>query len=93
MLTRLHQFLEVEYLPVYYPDEEEQADPELYAANIQRLLAYTLNVPISDYGVNDVLLQYEALKVTQCPVFLDSPHILLDWHAAIQSLCRVGPVL
>ncbi|XP_030609635.1 lysophospholipid acyltransferase LPCAT4 [Archocentrus centrarchus] len=39
----------VEFLPVYEPSEEEQKNPDLYADNVQRLMAKALGVPATDY--------------------------------------------
>ena len=55
--------MEIEYLPVVYPTEPEKQDPYLYADRVCRLMARTLNVGTSNYGVNDVLLQYAAKNV------------------------------
>ncbi|KAM8900346.1 lysophospholipid acyltransferase LPCAT4 isoform 2-T2 [Spinachia spinachia] len=39
----------VEFLPVYSPTPEEKADPNLYADNVQRLMARALGLPATDY--------------------------------------------
>lgn len=38
-LAQFHTFVEIEYLPVYVPNEEEKKDPKLYAQNVQRLMS------------------------------------------------------
>uniref|UniRef100_A0A3Q0RP31 Lysophosphatidylcholine acyltransferase 4 n=1 Tax=Amphilophus citrinellus TaxID=61819 RepID=A0A3Q0RP31_AMPCI len=38
-----------DFLPVYEPSEEEQKNPDLYADNVQRLMAKALGVPATDY--------------------------------------------
>lgn len=38
-LAQFHLFVEIEYLPVYTPSEEEIKDPQLYAKNVQQLMA------------------------------------------------------
>ena len=38
-LAQFHTFVEIEYLPVYVPNEEEKKDPKLYAKNVQRLMS------------------------------------------------------
>lgn len=50
---------EVRFLPVYYPSQEEKADPCLYASHCQSMIARTLGLPISDATFND----YKALEV------------------------------
>ncbi|GMH84187.1 hypothetical protein TL16_g09844 [Triparma laevis f. inornata] len=37
-MAQLINFMEVEYLPVYYPSEEEKADPKLYAGNVKKAM-------------------------------------------------------
>ncbi|GMH98461.1 hypothetical protein TrVE_jg6071 [Triparma verrucosa] len=37
-LAQLVNFMEVEYLPVYYPSDAEKADPKLYAANVKKAM-------------------------------------------------------
>eukprot|EP01083_Nonionella_stella_P206970 752313_1 len=44
------QFLDVEYLPTYYPSQEERDNPHLYTENVQNLMAQHLNVPVVDYA-------------------------------------------
>ncbi|KAL6118363.1 lpcat4 [Pungitius sinensis] len=39
----------VEFLPVYSPSPEEKKDPDLYADNVQRLMAKALGLPATDY--------------------------------------------
>lgn len=38
-LAQFHTFVEVEYLPVYVPNEEEKKNPKLYAQNVQQLMS------------------------------------------------------
>lgn len=38
-LTRAHSNCEIEFLPVYSPNEEEKKDPKLYAHNVRNLMA------------------------------------------------------
>ncbi|XP_068584479.1 LOW QUALITY PROTEIN: lysophospholipid acyltransferase LPCAT4 [Cebidichthys violaceus] len=39
----------VEFLPVYSPSQEEKNDPNLYADNVQKLMAKALGIPSTDY--------------------------------------------
>ncbi len=45
MCCQLDNAVDVEVLPPYVPSEEEKASPTLYAKNVQRLYAKTLNLP------------------------------------------------
>ncbi|KAF7653566.1 hypothetical protein LDENG_00081420 [Lucifuga dentata] len=47
--SQLYTNLTVEYLPVYKPSQEEKNDPNLYADNVQKLMAKALGVPATDY--------------------------------------------
>ena len=42
----------VEFLPIYNPTEEEKQSPELYAKNVQKIMAEALDIPAMDisYG-------------------------------------------
>lgn len=44
--------VEMEFLPVYVPNEEEKAKPELYAKNVQKVMADALGIKATDitYG-------------------------------------------
>jgi len=60
MLAQFVQYMEVEYLPVYVPSEEEKKDPVLYANNVREIMAQALNMGLSDCSVDDVLLDVLA---------------------------------
>lgn len=45
-LSKLYTRLEVEFLPVYIPNEEEKADPNLYADNVRKVMAEALGVSV-----------------------------------------------
>lgn len=38
-LSTFYNNCEIEYLPVYYPNEDEKADPFLYAENVRAVMA------------------------------------------------------
>ena len=44
----LYNCLQVEFLPVYDPSQEEKADPNLFAKNVQILMALHLRVLATD---------------------------------------------
>ncbi|XP_068611903.1 lysophospholipid acyltransferase LPCAT4 [Brachionichthys hirsutus] len=46
--TQLYTNMTVEFLPVYSPSEEEKKDPNLYANNVQKLMAKALGIPATD---------------------------------------------
>lgn len=47
--SQFYTNMTVEFLPVYNPSEEEKKDPNLYADNVQKLMAKALGVPATDY--------------------------------------------
>ncbi|GBF97219.1 lysophosphatidylcholine acyltransferase [Raphidocelis subcapitata] len=48
LMCQLYNHVTVECLPVYHPSPEEEEDPQLYAANVRRLMAAALGVPMVD---------------------------------------------
>lgn len=59
-LCQLHNCMEVEYLPVYYPSIEEKKDPKLYADNVRQAMAEALGVPVTDHTYDDCRLMMRA---------------------------------
>lgn len=55
-LCQFHNRVEIEFLPVYSPSEEEKEDPALYASNVRRVMAEALGVPVTDYTFEDCQL-------------------------------------
>eukprot|EP00794_Sanderia_malayensis_P007140 gene7140-7945_t len=62
LMCQLNNNMEVEILPVYQPNEKEQADPLLYAENVRLVMAKALGVPISQHSFDDCRLMTEAEK-------------------------------
>jgi len=63
MMCQLHTNVEVEYLDVYHPSEEEKKNPSLYAENVQKLFSEYLQVPCSEYTYEDRQLMRMAKKL------------------------------
>ncbi|RZC39607.1 Acyltransferase domain containing protein, partial [Asbolus verrucosus] len=59
-LTQPYSYCEIEFLPVYVPNEEEKRDPKLFANNVRAVMAKTLGVPVSDYTYGDCKLMARA---------------------------------
>uniref|UniRef100_A0A8C9R5M6 Lysophosphatidylcholine acyltransferase 1 n=1 Tax=Scleropages formosus TaxID=113540 RepID=A0A8C9R5M6_SCLFO len=55
-LCQLHNRVEIEFLPVYRPSEEEKKNPALFASNVRQLMAKALDVPVTDYSFEDCQL-------------------------------------
>ncbi|XP_074517946.1 lysophospholipid acyltransferase LPCAT4 [Halichoeres trimaculatus] len=47
--SQLYTNMTIEFLPVYVPSQEEKNDPNLYADNVQKLMAKALRLPATDY--------------------------------------------
>ncbi|XP_026122245.1 lysophospholipid acyltransferase LPCAT4 [Carassius auratus] len=47
--SQIYTSVTVEFLPVYTPSQDEKQSPELYAENVQKLMAEALRVPATDY--------------------------------------------
>lgn len=62
-LTQLHSSCEIEFLPVYYPNEEEKRNPKLYARNVRDVMARALNIPVMDYTYDDCKLIARAKQL------------------------------
>mmetsp|Transcript_9515 Transcript_9515/g.16678 ORF Transcript_9515/g.16678 Transcript_9515/m.16678 type:complete len:482 (+) Transcript_9515:257-1702(+) len=52
----------VVFLPVYTPNEDEKANPVLFANNVRTLIAKELNVPVSDFSYSDMFLAKVCAK-------------------------------
>ncbi|XP_065117957.1 lysophospholipid acyltransferase LPCAT4 [Paramisgurnus dabryanus] len=48
-MSQLYTRVTVEFLPVYTPSEEEKKNPDLYAENVQKLMAKALGISATDY--------------------------------------------
>lgn len=55
--------LRVEWLPLYHPNEAEQANPQLYQENVRRLMGRVSGLPLTEHGYADVVLRLEAEKI------------------------------
>ncbi|KAM7346917.1 lysophosphatidylcholine acyltransferase isoform 1-T4 [Cochliomyia hominivorax] len=59
-MASFYSRVEIEFLPVYVPSEEEKADPNLYARNVRAVMAKALGVPTSEYSFEDVIMMSRA---------------------------------
>ncbi|XP_067905577.1 lysophosphatidylcholine acyltransferase 2 isoform X1 [Heterodontus francisci] len=56
--------VEVEFLPVYVPNDEEKCDPFLYGSRVRSIMALALDVPITDHTFEDCRLMISAGELT-----------------------------
>ena len=70
----------VEFLPIYNPTEEEKQSPELYAKNVQKIMAEALDIPAMDisYGAQykKYCNQYDTKYEESSKL---DPHKKTDW--------------
>jgi len=67
MLLRFHSRIELEFLPVVTPTEEEKQDPRLFAETVRTKMAKGLGAITSELGVEDTLLTIQAAKAHLMP--------------------------
>ncbi|XP_075442055.1 lysophosphatidylcholine acyltransferase 1 isoform X2 [Ascaphus truei] len=80
-LCQFHNFVEIEFLPIYTPSEEEKKNPALYANNVRRIMAKALGVSVTDYTFEDCQL---SLAVSQ--LRLPKNTSLLEFAKLVRSL-------
>ncbi|XP_041375841.1 lysophosphatidylcholine acyltransferase 2-like isoform X2 [Gigantopelta aegis] len=62
-LCQFHNYLEIEFLPVYVPNEEEKKDAKLFANNVRDVMAKCLGCPVTDHTYDDCRLMVLASKL------------------------------
>ncbi|KAL5275615.1 LPCAT2 family protein [Megaselia abdita] len=62
-LSQFYTKVEMEYLPVYKPTENEIKNPKLFADNVRSVMAKALNLPVSDYSIEDCFFLQEATNM------------------------------
>ncbi|MDP2437841.1 MAG: EF-hand domain-containing protein [archaeon] len=61
-LCQFVNHMEVEWLPIYRPSEEEKANPGLFARNVRLYMSQASGLPMTNHSIDDALLQLEAFK-------------------------------
>ncbi|XP_077687315.1 lysophosphatidylcholine acyltransferase 2 isoform X1 [Eretmochelys imbricata] len=56
--------IEIEFLPVHVPTEEEKKDPSLFANRVRNIMATALNLPVTDHTFEDCRLMISAGQLT-----------------------------
>uniref|UniRef100_F7H2J9 Lysophosphatidylcholine acyltransferase 2 n=1 Tax=Callithrix jacchus TaxID=9483 RepID=F7H2J9_CALJA len=66
MLTFCQLFtkVEVEFMPVQVPNDEEKNDPVLFASRVRNLMAEALGIPVTDHTYEDCRLMISAGQLT-----------------------------
>jgi len=63
--AQFYMQMEVSFLPLYRPSEEEKRDPNLYAKNVRAVIAKELGAAVTDHYFEDAKLFREALDQRQ----------------------------
>ncbi|QDZ24041.1 phosphate acyltransferase [Chloropicon primus] len=63
MLTSWHNSVDVHFMDVYQPDEEEKRDALLYSEHVRVLMARDLRIPVTNHSYADVQLLLAAQKM------------------------------
>lgn len=53
-ILRIRHKITIHYLPVYHPNDDEKADPELYAFNVRKQMSVFSKLPVFDLCYEDV---------------------------------------
>ncbi|KAK9526175.1 hypothetical protein VZT92_014889, partial [Zoarces viviparus] len=81
-LCQPHNPMEIEYLPIYTPSNEEKENPALFANNVRKLMAKALEVPLTDLSFDD-----REISLSQGPLRIHDCSSLLEFHRLV---CRLG---
>ncbi|XP_069709459.1 lysophosphatidylcholine acyltransferase 1 isoform X2 [Phaenicophaeus curvirostris] len=76
-LCQLHNSVEIEFLPVYTPSEEERKNPVLYANNVRRVMAElkpeTLEDDLDKYATSAMKMKKEKIDLKEFSAYLEFP--------------------
>lgn len=79
-LCQLHNSMEIEYLPIYTPSEEEKKNPALFANNVRKLMAKALELPLTDLSFDD-----REISLSQGPLRIYDYSCLLEFNQLMRS--------
>nr|XP_057904033.1 lysophosphatidylcholine acyltransferase 1 [Doryrhamphus excisus]XP_057904034.1 lysophosphatidylcholine acyltransferase 1 [Doryrhamphus excisus] len=80
-LCQPHNSMEVEYLPVYTPSDEEKENPCLFASNVRIIMAKALELPLTDLSFED-----REISFAQGPLRVYDPSSLLEFNQLVRRL-------
>uniref|UniRef100_A0A3Q3XR49 Phospholipid/glycerol acyltransferase domain-containing protein n=1 Tax=Mola mola TaxID=94237 RepID=A0A3Q3XR49_MOLML len=81
-LCQLHNAMEIEYLPIYTPSDEEKENPALFANNVRKLMAKALELPLIDLSFED-----REISLSQGELRVFDYSSLLEFNLLV---CRLG---
>uniref|UniRef100_A0A8C5ASB3 Lysophosphatidylcholine acyltransferase 1 n=1 Tax=Gadus morhua TaxID=8049 RepID=A0A8C5ASB3_GADMO len=91
-LCQLHNSIEIEYLPVYTPSEEEKSDPALFANNVRQVMAKALQLPLTDLTLEDLQLSLSQgpLCIARNSSLGDGKIDVRQYVIALSAVCRLS---
>ena len=61
LLSQFINYMEVDFLPVYIPNKEEQLNAKLFANNVKKVMSTALgNCPMTEHNYDDTVLIYDG---------------------------------
>lgn len=62
ILTQFFNRIEINYLPVHIPNEDEKKNAQVFCNAVRAEIATKLGVPCTQHSIDDVMFQYKALR-------------------------------
>ncbi|KAK0582567.1 hypothetical protein LWI29_027142 [Acer saccharum] len=87
MFTQFHNFMEVEYLPVVFPSNNQKENALHFAEKTSHALASALNVVQTSHSYGDVMLYMRASQLKQ-----EKASIYMVEMARVESLFHISSV-
>ncbi|XP_034561476.1 lysophosphatidylcholine acyltransferase 1 [Notolabrus celidotus] len=81
-LCQPHNPMEIEYLPIYTPSEEEKENTSLFANNVRKVMAEALGLPLTGLSFDD-----RDISLSQGPLQIYNLCSLLEFNLLV---CRLG---
>ncbi|CAN8286262.1 unnamed protein product [Cochlearia groenlandica] len=87
MFTQFHNFMEVEYLPVIYPNENQKQNALRLSQKTSHAIATSLNVVQTSHSYGDLMLLNKASALN-----LENPSSYMVEMARVESLFHINSV-
>ncbi|KAL0711367.1 hypothetical protein Bca4012_018345 [Brassica carinata] len=85
MVTQFHNFMEVEYLPVIYPNDNQRRNAVRLSQKTSHAIAASLNVVPTSHSYGDLLLLHKASELK-----LENPSNYMVEMAKVESLFHLS---
>ena len=86
--SQWYNSMSIEYLPLYYPSEAEQNNPQLYADHVRRYMSDLSGIPCSKYSVDDfhILLYAAKFGIAQEDALVGMDLLRREAHLSISDI-------